>query len=164
MFLEIYILNSLHYNSWILQPLLGSYGGHKFNLFLSHNNFNQVRYGKRPLLNYKNDWVIVSDTTDNWYDSSIFKRKGSYLLTLTYLTFCYWFILKITFKKYFASEAGSIVYFSWYFAFAILSHIQNLIRCGAYDVLYSPTCLFFLWNSARGSLWDSWWMIKWQRF
>ena len=145
MFLEIYILNSLHYNSWILQPLLGSYGGHKFNLFLSHNNFNQVRYGKRPLLNYKNDWVIVSDTTDNWYDSSIFKRKGSYLLTLTYLTFCYWFILKITFKKYFASEAGSIVYFSWYLCVChFLTHPESHKVWNLWCALFPYLFVFFV--------------------
>ena len=89
---------------------------------------------------------MISDTADKWYDSNIFKRKGSFLLTLTYLTYCYWFILKITFNKYFASEAGGILYFLCSygtFAFVILSHIQNLIRHGTYDALCSPTCLLF---------------------
>ena len=52
---------------------------------------------------------MISDTADKWYDSNIFKRKGSYLLNLTYLPYCYWVILKITFNKYFVSEAGSIL-------------------------------------------------------
>ena len=39
---------------------------------------------------------MISDAADKWYYSNIFKRKGSYLLTLTYSTYYYRFLLKIT--------------------------------------------------------------------
>ena len=163
MFLEIYILNALHYDSWIVQPLWGSYSGHILNPFWSHNSISIKSVMETvSILNYKKDWPMISNTDDKWYDSSIFKRKGSYLLTLTYLTYFYWFILKITFSKYFAREAGDILYFLWYLCVCHFvtypeSHKAWILRCALFPHL-------FLWNSAIVSLWDSPWMTKWQRF
>ena len=77
---------------------------------------------------------------DKWYDSNIFKRKDSYLLTLTYLTCCYWFLLKIAMLISIAINILQVkkeVFCISYGAFFILPHIQNLIRRGTY-FLHSP--------------------------
>ena len=64
-----------------------------------------------------------------WYDSNISKRKDSYLLTLTYLTDCYWFVLKITITTNILQlkQEVSILYFLWCLCHSV-THIQNLSR------------------------------------